>query len=186
MSEPDWTNIDSTKRWLEQSYTGSAEAGSPLYQYLLTLGRNTKRRESHLITYELVKWMSVNQVDDSVRYPPPSQTTVFYPEYQPAFLSEGVYKPYNEDIRKSNVAVDKSNRQKQRSIKARIHHLESTPIPKTTEKKDVVPKVVAQTTKRRSKGIKQGKPEAPRQERAQKRPLRRRVGSGKERATSKS
>ena len=86
MSDPDWVNIESAKRWLEQRFNGNPDAGSPLYQYLNHLGargRDVDGREEHLTTYEIMRWRKVNSITGRVCYAGELDRKVFYPEHQP-------------------------------------------------------------------------------------------------------
>ena len=87
MSGPDWKDLPATKCWLEQRYTGNAQAGSPLYQYLITLGRDTDQREEHLSVYELAGWRSANNIESSSRCPTTTDSMILYPEYDHSTLS---------------------------------------------------------------------------------------------------
>ena len=84
-SEPDWTDIDSAKKWLEQRFVGSIEAGSPIYQYFVDLkakGIGTDWREEHLSGYELDRWLRANEITSGIHYPCEYDRIVYYPEYQ--------------------------------------------------------------------------------------------------------
>lgn len=93
MSEPDWGNVDVAKKWLEQRFVGSTEAGSPLYQYFMDLaakGLGTDWREEHLSTYELSRWLTANAIKSGIRYPAEVECTTFYPEYKyPGYSVKG-------------------------------------------------------------------------------------------------
>ena len=86
MSGPDWKDIDSAKRWLEQRFDGNPAAGSPLFQYLNDLGArglDVDRHEEHLAVYELMRWRHFNNITTRLCYAPDPDRNVFYPEYTP-------------------------------------------------------------------------------------------------------
>ena len=76
--EPDWSNVDAARSWLDSCYPNSNnQTGSPLYQYLndeLAKGHNLeglKGRETHLSTGkggEFIKFLFENSGDNAVCY----------------------------------------------------------------------------------------------------------------------
>lgn len=158
MFGPDWTDVESAKRWMEQRYIGSAELGSPLYQYLRTLGDQADEREEHLSTYELGKWLSANKIAGGAHYPAESESLIFYPEYKhPAFSSDNKGKDTRKKGHESFKARDKTSRQRKP-----IRESRDPPPSKTTAKK----------IGHQSKGAMLTEPKAPRQLKAQGRALR--------------
>ena len=82
--EPDWSNVDATKSWLESRYPDSNNrTGSPLYRYLkdeLAKGHKLKGRETHLSTEsggEFFKFVFEKSQGNAVCYP--SMRKTIYP-----------------------------------------------------------------------------------------------------------
>lgn len=96
MSGPNWRNIDSAKRWLEERFVGSSEAGSPLYQYLIDLGLKglkTNWREEHLTTYELMRSVKANKITGAIHYPGQAEAILLYPDYNhPSFIAANAHQ----------------------------------------------------------------------------------------------
>ena len=82
--EPDWSNVDAAKRWLESRYPNSNnQTGSPLYRYLkdeLSKGHKLQGRETHLSPEtggEFFKFVFEKSKGNAVCYP--SMRKTFYP-----------------------------------------------------------------------------------------------------------
>lgn len=95
MMEPDFSNVDAARSWLDSRYPNSNnQTGSPLYQYLndeIAKGHRPnelRRRETHLSTGEggeFLKFVFENSGDDTVNYKT-MRDTIFpvkdYPEFR--------------------------------------------------------------------------------------------------------
>ena len=118
MEEPNWKNKRSAKKWLEQKYTGSAEEGSPLYQYLLTLNGKTHGLEGRLTLFELARWLRANNITHSLHYPPPSDSKIFYPSYEhPEVLRQLEEEKRQDHARRRSSRIAKSKQAKPRPTK---------------------------------------------------------------------
>ena len=190
MSELDWNDVPSAKRWLEQRFLGSVEAGSPLYQYLLDLGAkgiDTDRREEHLSTYELSRWLKANAVKTGIRYPVAYQTITFYPEYiYPGFLPDQQTNSTVEDRRRSISRKKGPARKRNGSKVSDVKSSKTSNKPKeATQSSERKPKGKTAThAERKSKGAVKGIQEMPEAEQRI-RTLRPRVASRQRRETGK-
>ncbi|KAL9630921.1 MAG: hypothetical protein Q9164_006173 [Protoblastenia rupestris] len=187
MSEPDWKDKDSTKRWLEQKFVGSAKKGSPLYQYLISLGRKTDGREVHLSTHELVRWLRANKINSAVHYPAELDSMIFYPEYKyPMFLLD---KKHQHSTKRDQTSFKAHGRTPQLQTKSGRAGKSKPSRQRTTnnQPKNISPsKAILKSTGRQSKGAKQTDPKAPRQLEAQVRILRSETAKRKQGKTGKA
>lgn len=85
MSEPDWTDVNSARRWLEQRYPiDNRERGSPFYRYLKderAMGRKIEGREEYLCKDELVRWWIETPPGLEYIYRAQDPYPRYYPEY---------------------------------------------------------------------------------------------------------
>ena len=120
MLELSWKDIDADKRLLNEHYPGSAEKGSPLFQYLLDRwgkGLEIHMREQHLTTYERSKYFKAIGYTGVRGYPSECQLIVHYREYQyPGFSSEQQTQP---TVIEDQESVKSQNRGRARKRKGR-------------------------------------------------------------------
>ena len=85
MSEPDWTNVNSVRVWLDKRYlVANNEMGSPYFQYLkdeLVNGNKIRGREKYLSRSELLRWLLDTQSTRAFHYSADAMRTPYYPEY---------------------------------------------------------------------------------------------------------
>lgn len=114
MSEPDWTDKEIARRWLERRYVvGNDEKGSPFFQYMnkeVAKGNATLLRESHLTSYERLRWEDLNGIENNIACPPQNQRLIFYPEYGPGVNRPGPRKEPSPQKTKGARERAKSNR----------------------------------------------------------------------------
>ena len=188
MSGPDWKDVDSAKRWLEQRFVGSAEAGSPLYQHLIDLGARgltTDWREEHLSTYELMRWITASNITGGIRYTSEFESITFYPGYRhPAFSADNEYQQSTNENQERSKAHDKSPWGKKKGGRAKNQKSSSQ---QTTQQrsKDLLP-AKETAKKRQSRGARHIDPKAMGQLEARVKTLRPRLGGRKHGKTGKT
>lgn len=85
MSEPDWTDVNSARLWLEQRYPiDDRKNGSPFYRYLRderARGHKIEGREEYLCKDELVRWWIETPPSLGYIYRAQDPYPRYYPEY---------------------------------------------------------------------------------------------------------
>jgi hypothetical protein len=105
VDEPDWTNVEEVKAWLEQRFTGSITKGSPLFQYMIA-SRCWSRRLDMPRDKLSHNWLSWSLSDGEYRrylgecfevgfVAKPKDKLPLYPEYGQGPIPLGLYdNPY--------------------------------------------------------------------------------------------